>query len=636
MTQLQQILSRKVWPFVTRRVKASRLETGFGRWLIFAAILAVQAVLLAVAFPSDGLWVGLGPFHIDHPYHQYQVDFGRQLLKHWHMNGYDPMFGGGSLGGMAVNASARLPVLLSALVPDTVSTQALYSAYLLACGLVSPLAIAAIGPVLRMPLASCLALSLAGLSFWWIGAFHWYHTAGMAAYVTAAFTGVSFALVAFNSMALRQTRRAQGKVILAGIAGGLGLWLHPLFAVVAMVTVATLVISHWRGLSLASLSLRVLGVALIATVLNLPWLLAMRDTQEALLDQPYQKTVGLGYLGKSLMGRWDGAMGSLVNPLSVAALGLGFCLGPRRDRRHVAALALAGAGFAALAAFGALSPAIGMMQPNRFMPLAFMLLGLAAALLWADLGARAMFNRPLRWVGGVALLLLLAVLGREVAREALPGPHGHYGSSPELTAPPDDMQWLVETVNAKTTSGARVIFENSLGRVYGGGHAAGYLALKTGREFVGGAYPFQLPIKSFWDGVALGKPIERVSDAQLSEVIGLFNVGWVITHTTALAEQVRRLPGATEVDQRKGLRIFSMDRQHSYLAAGDGAVLARAADRVTVISRSSSPVVLRYQWMPGLTAGPGRTVEPIALSPNYPAFVKVSGPAGEFDLRMAR
>lgn len=618
--------------------KGRHCRMGLNRWIVVGATLAIQLLLLGAAFPIDGISKGLGPFHIDHPYHQYQVDFGRQLLKHWQMNGYDPMFGGGSLGGMAVNASARMPVLLAALVPDSVSTQALYSTYLLACGLVSTLAIASIGLLLRLPTANCIALSLAGIVFWWVGAFHWYHTAGMAAFVTAAFTGVSFAVIAFNSMALQQAPNAGLKVILAGVAGGLGLWLHPLFAVVATITVVALIITHWRGLNISNLSLQVLGVALIALALNLPWLLAMRHTQESLLDQPYQKTVGLTYLGRALIGRWDGAMGSLSNPLSVAALALGLCLRPKLNGRLVAALSLAGASFAALAAFGAISPALGMMQPNRFMPVAFMLIGLAAALVWSELAGKASTgtHRSLQWVAGISLLSVLAVLGREVVREARPGPHGHYGSSPELTAPPEDMQWLVDTINAKTTKSARIIFENSLGRVYGGGHAAGYIALKTGREFVGGAYPFQLPIKSFWDGRALGSAVDAVSDEKLSEVIELFNVGWIITHTTALADRVQSLPGVKQIDQRKGVRVFAIERLYSYLAAGDGVVAARSADKVSVISRSATPIILRYQWIEGLTAGPGRTIEPHSLSPYYPPFIRIIGPAGKFDVGMAR
>ena len=611
---------------------------GLSRWMLVGATLAIQLLLLSAAFPIDGISNGLGPFHIDHPYHQYQVDFGRQLLKHWHLNGYDPMFGGGSLGGMAVNASARMPVLLAALVPDSVSTQALYSTYLLACGLLSPLAIASIGPMLQLATANCIALSLAGIVFWWVGAFHWYHTAGMAAFVTAAFTGVSFAVIAFAGLVIQQGPNAVRKVIFAGIAGGLGLWLHPLFAVVATVTLIALIITHWRELNLLNLSLRVLGVALIALALNLPWLLAMRDTQESLLDQPYQKSVGLAYLGRALIGRWDGAMGSLINPLSVAALALGLCLRPSLNGRLVVALTLAGVSFAVLAGFGAMSAAIGMLQPNRFMPLSFLLLGLAAALVWSELVSRtaASARRPWQLLGSIGLLAGLAVLGREVLREAQPGPHGHYGYAPELTAPPEDMQWLIDTLTAKSTNSARIIFESSLGRVYGGGHVAGYLALKTGREFVGGAYPFQIPTKSFWDGRALGSAVDAVSDEKLSEIIELFNVGWIITHTTALADRVRSLPGVKQIDQRKGVRVFAIERPYSYLAAGDGAVAARSADKVSVISGSATPIVLRYQWIEGLTAGPGRTIEPYSLSPDYPPFIRIIGPAGKFDVRMAR
>ena len=165
-------------------------------------------------------------------------------------------------------------------------------------------------------------------------------------------------------------------------------------------------------------------------------------------------------------------------------------------------LLLSGLLLLAFASFGAAIPGMGQAQPNRFVAPAFLCVALAAAYC---VGAaipwlRSAAGRYLKIGLLLAVGALLLYAGRETLREATPGPHGHYGPSvAELGGEPPVVAELVDWLRANTTAQGRVAFETSLGRVHGGGHVAGLVALKSGRELIGAGYPFSLPEVSFWD-----------------------------------------------------------------------------------------------------------------------------------------
>src|ERR1700712_5221990 len=73
-------------------------------WLVLACIVvAAQVLAVGVVLPWSAL-AGTATFwHIDHPYHRYQIALGRALLHEFQLVGYDPFFGGGQLGGVTFN-----------------------------------------------------------------------------------------------------------------------------------------------------------------------------------------------------------------------------------------------------------------------------------------------------------------------------------------------------------------------------------------------------------------------------------------------------------------------------------------------------------------------------------------------------
>jgi hypothetical protein len=522
-------------------------------WLILLATLVVQFALLSSSMPIRDMLSGAHSFYIDNPYHVYQIELGRSLLKHGQLVGFDPFFAAGHLGGVDDNASARMPVLLSFLVPDAVSTGALYSLYIFACALIAPLAIVWMAVLLDWPRTHTAIAAAAGLAFWWIGALHWYHIAGMVSFVCASYLGLPYAAWTWKLCNARNGRTAAA-VIGAGVLGGLGMWLHPLFPVVVGILFLGLFVSNKPQVPVQTIVIRGLGVAVIALLVNAPWLLALFGTHDiegnGLLGQPYQKAVGAMVALKPALGIWGpGSMGTYLNPLAFLACAMGLLFLRGESRRRMLPFLITGVLLLAFAAFGAASQTVGTLQPNRFLAPAFLLIGLGAAYCVGEYFTRQPLpgRQTVKWIGLCGAALLSLYSAREMVREATAGPHGHYGKSPpELTAAPALVAQLESWIAANTSADGRIVFEASLGRVHGGGHVAGDIALKTGRELLGAAYPYLLPSVSFWDHVAFGRPIKEISPAQMQQGLELYNVGWVVAHSPELQQAMQALPPASE------------------------------------------------------------------------------------------
>jgi hypothetical protein len=606
---------------------------------ILLSALAIQLALLALTFPLPPWEPGQALFHIDHPYHLYQVALGRELIAQGLWVGYDPFFGAGHLGGMTLNASARLPVLVAAFLSDSVPTESIYLVYVFACALIAPAFIVVTGLLLRWPASQTIVATLTGFLFWWLGAFRWYHTAGMVSFVCACFASIPYAAWVLRGILLPAGNFPLSGVIAAGLLGGLGLWLHPLFGVVVAMISMTFLAGHFSRWRWTTVLARGASIGLIALATNLSWILAMRGGSE-LFDQPYQKAAGMAFLIDALIGVWNQSMGMLLNPLVILLALLALAIATAERRREAAIFVGAGVVCILFAGFGAHADFFAKLQPNRFLAPGFLLVGLSAS--YAAPGILAWLrdqSRPgaFRLAGLFAAILLAAILGRELVREVAPGQHGRYGKSPpEVTFPPESVAWLEKWIKDSTTPQGRILFETSLSRKHGGGHIAGYLALRTRREFIGAPYPFLMPERSFWDHSAFGRPLAELSAERLSAGLELYNVGWIITHSEELGRRVTGLPHARLLAQREGMRIFGLDRTLSYFHSGDAEVMDRGFDRLEVSARPGADLMLRYHWIDGIGFTPAIQAEPVFLSPDYPPFIRILDAPEHFLIHLNR
>lgn len=607
-------------------------------WFVLGALF-FQAVLLFTSFSSLCFETGNQFFNIDHPFHYYQVSQGRELARTGNLIGYDPFFGGGHIGGVTFNASAKLPVLLSFIVPDYLSTSILYAGYVVVCALIAPVAITGMGIVLGWSNTHLLVATLLGFFFWWISSFHWYHTAGMVSFVCSSYVSMAYATWVYKRVLTRDAGCQPFRSIGAGVVGGFGLWLHPLFGVLAAILLLGFIIAYRTEIQWRRLVFQSLLISIVAVLINLPWLFAMRSVS-TILEQPYQKLVGIELLVNAVLGRWHIAMGSILNPIVVSVSFVGLMVYSDTHKRKEANIFL-GVGIALLilAAFGAISPNVALLQPNRLFAPGFLAIGVAGSyavieIIWR---LRIATLQSIRLLVVIVTALCMLYLVREVVNEVSPGNHPHYGRPPpETTTIPESVVWLATWLKEHTTSDGRILFETSLARVHGGGHAAGYLALVTGREFIGAAYPFLMPEISFWDKWGFGVPLDQLDGKRLSSGLVLYNVGWVVSHTKELSVAIEALPYARRVAEYAGIRIFALDRNLSYFASGDGYIESRGIDKIEVVASTKSDVVMRYQWVPGIATTPPSKIEPIILAEDFPPFIKISNAPNKFTIHLTR
>ncbi|KQV79082.1 hypothetical protein ASD15_20680 [Massilia sp. Root351] len=613
--------------------------------LIAACLLAVQLALLAVSMPLSKVLSGEHSYYIDNPYHVYQLEGGRELLGQGRLTGYDTTLGGGHLGGANENLSARGAVMLAAVLPSSLPAGQVYTLYVLICALCGPLAVAVLAGLLRWPARTAALASMLGLVFWWVGALRWYHTAGMVSFVFCCYMGLPYAAWVWQLCGAPMARaRLAAGLAGAGLLGGLGIWLHPLFPVIAGLAFIGYAAGSGERPALPRLLLRGAAVAAIALLVNLPWLAVLQGQRDVsanvLALHPYQKAVGLLFALKPALGIWGAdSQGIPLNPLLLLACAAGAYFLPAAQRRRMLPLLLGGLLLLAFASFGAAVPGLAQAQPNRFVAPAFLCIALAGAYC---VGAGVPW---LRSAGGRYLKIGLALAAgavllyacRETLREATPGPHGHYGpSAAELGGQPRAVAELVDWLRANTTAQGRIAFETSLGRVHGGGHVAGLVALKSGRELIGAGYPFSLPEVSLWDRSVFGRPIAEVTPAQLWQGLDLYNVGWVAAHSPELQRAMAALPRARAVADIGPVRMYQLDRPLSFVAAGQARIAGRGVNRLELAGAAGGELVLRYHWLPGLVASNGAVLEPAPSAPGFPPFIRVRNPPASFTVSLGR
>lgn len=608
----------------------------FAFWVIAALGLVVQLCLVSVTLPLSSIFQNSDFFNIDHPFHLYQIEVGRHLLREGRLVGYDPFFSAGYVGGVTFNASAKVPMLLAGLAPDSVSTRDIYVAFVFLCALVPPMAMAATARVRGLSSLRFVVLTAIGLAYWWISALHWYHTAGMVSFVAATYCAIPF------SFWIWQTCSTYASVPLArlsviGLAGGAGLWLHPLFFVPVVALVTSLALLNWRQCWSSTFVLRGTVIAVVAILINLPWVIAAHGNPSLASLQSYQREVGWNVILNPLLRTGSDGMASIANPIS-AGVYLGSVLVLRSGaRQETFAFGLAGVALLLFAGLGAGIGDLGQIQPNRFAAVGYLLVGLGAMLGLIDLGARVRASANLVPKVAVASVSLVSILliGREWVREVDWTPHAHHGKvPPELTTPPPLLNALAEWIAENTTADQRILFESSLARVHDGAHGAAYLALQAGREFMGAPYPYFDPKVSFWDGMGLGRHISEISPALFERYLDLYGVGWVVAHSPELVDLLVRTKGCHLSAIYGPVRIFRVGEDRQFFIAGFGRVVSRGINAVRFGGVSGPEVVLPYHWVPGIASDPPLELGKFYTNDGFGPFVRVASPPPTFLLHM--
>jgi hypothetical protein len=287
---------------------------------------------------------------------------------------------------------------------------------------------------------------------------------------------------------------------------------------------------------------------------------------------------------------------------------------------------------AVFAAVGAALPGAPSVQPNRFAVAAYLFLSVPASV-----GVLAIWNwlrtptQRTRTIGLGFAALCAASFGYsliEVVREVSYAPVGHYGAEPpEIRALGEKSSWLLDWLANDTTADGRILFETSKARIHDQAHMAGYYALTSDREFIGGPYPFMFTA-SFWDGTLFGRPVDSIAQAEFERDLDLYNIGWVVAHSEASKRYLAGIPSLVEVAVHDDLTVYRATRALDYFAAGKGRIEERSINRVVLSGLESDEVIVKYHFVPGLTADAPAEVQPVSLAGDDRPFVRIL-PHGE-------
>lgn len=599
-----------------------------------AAVLVVQFCLVAFTFPIDQLLTDRPLFYIDGAYHWYQLHVARELWAQGRLTGFDPFFAAGNLGGVTLNASAKLPALIAAVFARQLTEIQAYKLYVFGASVLAPVFVALAARALRLDGRTVWLAAILAVVAWWATALRWYHTAGMVSFVFVSYLAVLYAALLIATT--RTERIRWGRVVLLGLLGAFGLLVHPLFAVPMSLAMAVYLLFAWRTLAWGRTLATLVVVGAIGVGLNVPWIVGMLKADNSLaVVLPYQVRVDITSIPLEMAGLWRGELmgAKLYSGLFAMSVVAAFAARTPGLRQIARCSLLIWVAIAVFAAVGAALPGAGSVQPNRFAGTAYLFLLIAASIgvgalitLWRS-GARS--RQAAAVVAGGVAALSFGWSGAEVAREVSHAPLGHYGSMPPETRPVGDKSaWLVDWLRANTTTEGRILFETSLGRIHDHAHMAGYYATMADREFIGGPYPFMFRA-GFWDDFAFGEPLHAMKAERLAQLLRAYNVGWIVVHSNAAKKYLANAAGVVPVAEREDLRIFRIDGPLDFFASGRGRIEARGINRLVLNDLDGADIVVRYHFVPGLAAvGNTAKVEPIVVPGALGPFVRVTPQPG--------
>jgi len=597
-------------------------------------LLALQTAFVAWTFPASELLTDTPLFHIDGVYHWYQLHVAHELALQGRLTGYDPFFAAGHVGGTTLNASAKVPALLAVILDGIATDMIAYKIYAFAAAVIAPALVALTCGLLGFSRRAIWIGGALGLLLWWVSGLRWYHTAGMVSFVLAGYLAVPYSAL-IRGLVLERTRPVAASIG-TGLMGAAGLFLHPLFPISVTIAVACYLAVEWRQLSWRRLVVVFAITAAISLALNLPWVISMLSADVTVVGlSPYQRIVDITILPRELAGIWSiGSMGAKLNAgLFVASVVAALAADSPERRRFSGASLAAWLLLVLFASVGAAIPDVGQLQPNRFSSAAYVFL-----LAPASLGVMSMLKLvsagpwPRRAAAFGATLLVSAsfsLAAWELTRELSARPVGHYGQIPPEVRPlGEQSRWITGWLAANTTPDGRVLFETSKARVHENSHMAGYFAVASGREFIGGPYA-EMFFAGFTDGMAFGRRLQDMTPSEFTRMLAAYNIGWIVVHSADSRRFLAGVPQVQAVESGHGIQTYKVHQPLSYFLAGSGQVQTRAVNRLVLTGLQGNEAILKYHYVRGLAADPAAIIEPYWVQGIPQPFTRITSITGD-------
>ncbi len=313
----------------------------------------------------------------------------------------------------------------------------------------------------------------------------------------------------------------------------------------------------------------------------------------------------------------------------------------RRDKRRAVAAFLGGtvAFFMALIYFGSFWKPSAELNPTRYIGYMDFFLAVPAAVsfgaVWRRLSGKN--GRPIQ---------------RAVTRLAKPAPAIGFiiTIAPfliflnQIRTPLDkDTLALTAYLRDSTSVDGRIMLEDSgwndrdgLPPKYGGGHYPALMSELTGREFIGGPYPYVFlahHFADFHDGVFLRKRLADFKPNEMRESLDLYNIKWIVCWSRDCKNYFGVSPRLYNPVSKIGK--FTVYERPGYtpdaFIAGSGRVTADIKGiRCYRVKPENGRVILKYHYFEGLRATGGGKIRAARIGRDPIGFIAVDNPGRNF------
>jgi hypothetical protein len=579
---------------------------------VLSCVLLIHVLAVFLFFPPDVLVNRKPVVTLDHAVHYYQAVRVKSVFwRSLRMNSYDPNFMAGYPGGVIFDADMKGAELFCALLYPLSTPRAL-KLYIFLCYATMVFTIYRGSRLLGFSTNESLAGLLILLMYWhagrpYAGAFRY---AGMFSYIFVNH-------VSFYVIGLFRSFWKGGAKLWFFVAGPLAFMIHPTALVLMPIGFIGVMAMDRRHIRSIRPALLFLWCVLVVAV-NAIWLVPMVRYMDV-------KTPSVAFF--QLAGLRDVA-GLLVHPgcvpaMALVAFGCGGALALVRERRFSCLVPIAGAALALvlIAAYGCRIRFIDTMEPGRFLlSFLFFLAPLAGVGLHTFLKtAGNRFPRgERRWKPAATVLLFLPPLWFSFVESKTLYKHTI------TTDIPEGVIDLTRIVKARTDEPGRLMVEDGPAALYGNAHLPGMLPVLSGREQIGGPYPFTFLLQhyaTFQTDKAFGRPLAAFSASEFDSCLATYNVRFILSATKSAASFLQTLPSVSPIETSGRYSLWGV--KGGFGPAFETAVRVSAAqNRITVTGGDHhSRVVLKYHWDRGLhVAGPAK-IYPVTVGTDPVPFI---------------
>jgi len=210
---------------------------------------------------------------------------------------------------------------------------------------------------------------------------------------------------------------------------------------------------------------------------------------------------------------------------------------------------------------------------------------------------------------------------------------------------PIEVEDLISRIKEMPNEG-RIMIEDSgvmdtegEGQIYGKNQIISNFGLLTGKEFIGGPYPYvftKYGNTTFKDGRAFGKSLSETIPSEFLEKLRIYDVKWIICWSGASEEYLRKYSGYfSKIEDIQPFSLYEVaDYNPTKFLKGDGKVEADYG-RITITpDKKGEDVVIKYHWTPEISAFPKVKLYQYRVSGDPVALIGIKGLNKKVTLRI--